>query len=81
VPLSLYAVGINGEKVLECNSTVTGLNANDQIVLIANSSIEGDAIRDYYLKGRFVNSTTSKHELYAINFIYTKSNLHNQQGQ
>jgi hypothetical protein len=49
--------------------------------LIANSAIEGDSLRDYYLKGRFVNSTTSKHELYAINFIYTKSNLHNQQGQ
>ena len=81
VPLNLYATAIDGDKVLQCNGTVSGVTANDEIVLIANSSIEGDSIRDYYLKARFVNSTTSKHELYAINFIYTKSNLHNQQGQ
>ena len=55
--------------------------ADDEIVLIANSAIEGDVIRDYYLKAKFVNSTTTAHELYAINFIYTKSNLHNQRGQ
>jgi len=81
VPLNLYAVSINDEKKLECSGTVTGLVADDEIVLIANSAIEGDAIRDYYLKARLVNPTTSAHELYAVNFIYAKSNLHNQQGQ
>lgn len=81
VPLNVYAVSISDEKKLECNGTVTGLVADDEIVLIANSSIEGDAIRDYYLKAKLVNSTTSAHELYAVNFIYAKSNLHNQQGQ
>ena len=60
---------------------MTGLVADDEVVLIANSAIEGDAIRDYYLKAKLVNSTTSAHELYAVNFIYAKSNLHNQQGQ
>jgi len=81
VPLNLYASSINGDKILECNGTVTGLVEDDQVVMIANSAIEGDAIRDYYLKARFVNSNTSPHELYAINFIYSKSNIHNQQGQ
>ena len=81
VPLTLFASAITGEKKLECSGTVSGLVADDEIVLIANSSIEGDSIRDYYLKGRFVNSTTSAHELYGINFIYAKSNLHNQRGQ
>jgi hypothetical protein len=81
VPLTLYASGITGEKVLQCSGTVSGLVADDEIVLIANSAIEGDAIRDYYLKAKLVNSTTTAHELYAINFIYAKSNLHNQQGQ
>ena len=64
-----------------CNGTVTGLVADDEVVLIANSSIEGDSIRDYYLKARLVNPSTTAHELYAINFIYSKSNLHNQRGQ
>jgi hypothetical protein len=81
VPLNLYAVSVSGEKELECHATVSGLVADDEIVLIADSAIEGDSIRDYYLKAKLVNSTTSAHELYAVNFIYAKSNLHNQQGQ
>lgn len=81
VPLTLYASAVTGEKILQCNGTVSGLVADDEIVLISDSSIEGDTIRDYYLKAKLVNSLTTKHELYAINFIYTKSNLHNQQGQ
>ena len=81
VPLTLYAAGVTGEKELQCSGTVSGLVADDEVVLIANSAIEGDAIRDYYLKARLVNPTTTAHELYAINFIYSKSNLHNQQGQ
>lgn len=81
VPLNLYAVSVSGEKELECHATVSGLVADDEVVLIANSSIEGDSIRDYYLKAKLVNPTTSAHELYAVNFIYAKSNLHNQQGQ
>jgi hypothetical protein len=81
VPLTLYASALTGEKELQCSGTVSGLVADDEIVLIANSAIEGDVIRDYYLKAKFVNSSTTAHELYAINFIYTKSNLHNQRGQ
>ena len=81
VPLNLYASAVTGDKVLQCNGTVSGLVLDDQVVMIANSAIEGDVIRDYYVKGKFVNSTTTEHELYAINFIYTKSNLHNQVGQ
>ena len=80
-PLNLYAVSLPGEKSLTCHATVSGVSADDEIVLIANSSIEGDTVRDYYLKAKLSNSTTTEYELYAVNFIYSKSNLHNQQGQ
>ena len=80
-PLNLYATAVGGEKILTCNTTVSGLSQNDEVVLIGNSAIEGDALRSYYLKANFTNSSTSPHELYAFNFIYSKSNLHNQQGQ
>jgi len=81
VPLVLFASSISGEKKLTCNGTVSGLAQDDQVVLIGNSPIEGDSLRDYYLKAKFSNSTTTPHELYAVNFIYSKSNLHNQRGQ
>ena len=81
VPLVLFASSVSGRTTLVCNGTVSGVSTNDKIVLIGNSPIEGDSIRDYYLKAKFTNSITTPHELYAINFIYSKSNLHNQQGQ
>lgn len=80
-PINLYASSISGEKSLTCSAAVSGIIQDDEIVLISNSSIEGDTMRDYYMKATFSNSNTNPYELYAINFIYSKSNLHNQQGQ
>ena len=81
VPLGYRADSRSGEKQITCNATATGVVQNDTVVLVAASSIEGDALRDYYLQVTLSNSLTTAHELYAINLIYAKSNLHNQQGQ
>jgi hypothetical protein len=81
VPLGYRADSRSGEKQITCNATATGVVQNDTVVLVAASSIEGDALRDYFLQVTLSNSLTTAHELYAINLIYAKSNLHNQQGQ
>jgi len=81
VPLGYRADSRSGEKQITCNATATGVVQNDTVVLVAASSIEGDALRDYFLQVTLSNSLTTAHELYAINLIYNKSNLHNQQGQ
>ena len=81
VPLGYRADSRSGEKQITCNATTTGVVQNDTVVLVAASSIEGDALRDYYLQVTLTNNLTTAHELYAINLIYAKSNLHNQQGQ
>jgi hypothetical protein len=80
-PLGFRADSKSGENQITCNTTVSGLIQNDVVVLVATPSIEGDALRDYYLQVQLSNSLTTPHELYAINLIYAKSNLHNQQGQ
>jgi hypothetical protein len=80
-PLGYRADSKSGEKQITCNATTSGLIQNDVVVLVATPSIEGDAMRDYYLQVTLTNSLTTPHELYAINLIYAKSNLHNQQGQ
>ena len=80
-PLGYRANSKSGEKQITCNATASGLIQNDVVVLVATPSIEGDAVRDYYLQVTLTNSLTTPHELYAINLIYAKSNLHNQQGQ
>jgi len=80
-PLGYRANSKSGEKQITCNATTSGLVQNDVVVLVATPSIEGDPMRDYYLQLTLTNSVTTPHELYAINLIYSKSNLHNQQGQ
>jgi len=80
-PLGYRADSKSGEKQITCNATASGLVQNDVVVLVATPSIEGDAMRDYYLQVTLSNSVTTPHELYAINLIYAKSNLHNQLGQ
>ena len=81
VPLGYRADSRSGESQITCNATATGVAQNDTVVVVASSSIEGDALRDYFLQVTLSNSLTTAHELYAINLIYAKSNLHNQQGQ
>ena len=79
-PLNTFATAIATNKTLTLNASAT-VSANDIIVTIANSAIEGDVIRDYYMKIRLANSSTSVVELYAINAVYSKSPLANQLGQ
>ena len=80
VSLGTFATAIATEKTLTLNAGAT-VALDDSIVTIANSAIEGDAIRDYYLKIRLSNSSTSVVELYAINAVFAKSPLANQLGQ
>ena len=75
--LSLTASSISGSNELTCNTTVTGLIANDVVVLVADSSIEGDQIRDYFAKIKLTKTDTNPIELYAVNAVVTDSKAHN----
>jgi endonuclease YncB( thermonuclease family) len=79
--LSLTVSSISGDKQVTASGSVTGVNNGDTIVVIGNGAIEGDQIRDYYAKIKLTNSSTSEIELYAVNMVFAKSNLHNQLGQ
>ena len=77
-PLGLSAVSVSGEKELTCNVSVIGkVSTNDEIVLIASSPIEGDPMRDYYIKTKLTSNLTTPLEVYAVNLIFAKSNLAN----
>lgn len=81
VSLSLTVASISGDKQITASGSVAGVSNGDTIVVIANGAIEGDQIRDYYAKVKLTNSSTSEIELYAVNMVFAKSNLHNQLGQ
>lgn len=69
------------KTTINCSSAVSGVVNGDQIVVIANGAIEGDQMRDYFMKIRLTNDATQEIELYAVNAVYSKSNLANQLGQ
>jgi hypothetical protein len=75
--LSLTASSISGAKDLTCNTTVTNVAQNDVIVLVADSAIEGDQIRDYYAKIKLTKTDTNPIELFAVNAVVTDSKAHN----
>jgi len=81
VTLNLTVTSINGAKQIGASGLIAGVNAGDTIVVLANAGIEGDQLRDYYARINLTNSDTSAIELYAVNMVYAKSNLHNEQGQ
>jgi hypothetical protein len=81
VTLSLTVTAISGDKQITASGSVTGVNDGDTIVVLANAGIEGDQLRDYYARINLTNSSTSEIELYAVNAVYAKSNLHNELGQ
>lgn len=81
VTLGLTVTAISGDKQITASGSVTGVNNGDTIVVLANAGIEGDQLRDYYARIQLTNSDTSEIELYAVNAVYAKSNLHNEQGQ
>jgi hypothetical protein len=81
VALNLTVSSISGLSQITASGTVVGVNDGDTIVVIANGAVEGDAIRDYFAKARLTSDATNEIELYAINLVFAKSNLHNQLGQ
>jgi len=81
VALNLTVSSISGLSQITASGTVVGVSDGDTIVVIANGAVEGDAIRDYFAKARLTSDATNEIELYAINLVFAKSNLHNQLGQ
>lgn len=75
--LSLTASSISGSNQLTCNANVSGLAQDDVVVLVADSSIEGDQIRDYYASIKLTKTDTNPIELYAVNAVVTDSKAHN----
>jgi len=81
VTLNLTVSSISGLSQITASGTVVGVSDGDTIVVIANGAVEGDAIRDYFAKAKLTNDSDNEVELYAINLVFAKSNLHNQLGQ
>jgi hypothetical protein len=80
VNTNLTVSGIASRTSITANTTVAGISANDNLLIVSSASIDGDPMRDSYIQVDLTNTDTTPVELYAVNMIFQKSNLHNQQG-
>jgi hypothetical protein len=80
VNTNLTVSGVSSRTAITANTSVTGISANDELLIVSSASIDGDPMRDSYIQVDLTNTDTTPVELYAVNMIFQKSNLHNQQG-
>ncbi len=69
-------MSITAQKSITFSGNVS-VSAGDLLVVVGNSAIEGDQIRDYFAKIKLTKTTSAPIELFAINTVLTDSKLHN----
>ena len=69
--------GITDRKTIQCTNAITGIVVGDDIFVEHSSRIEGDPMRDVFLKVRITSANTSKFEVHALSLSYDRSRLHN----
>jgi hypothetical protein len=63
-------------KTIECTSAPT-VNAGDHVLVEHSASVDGDPMRDVFLKIKMESSDTSPFEVHALSVSYDRSMLHN----
>ncbi len=74
--LGVYPLSVTGQKAITFSGVVSA-TAGDLLVVVGNSAIEGDQIRDYFAKIKLTKTTSAPIELFAINATFADSKLHN----
>lgn len=74
--LSVTPVSIDAYNKVTFSGTVTAV-ADDLLIIVGNSAVEGDQIRDYYAKIKLTKTSSTPIELFAINTIVADSKAHN----
>tara|TARA_R100001510_G_C7656940_1_gene217734 strand:- start:8757 stop:13487 length:4731 start_codon:yes stop_codon:yes gene_type:complete len=69
--------GITDKKTIQCTNTITGIADGDNVFVEHSSRIDGDPIRDVFLKIKLTSSDTSAFEVHAVSLSYDRSRLHN----
>ena len=74
---TMNIVNINGRKSIQCSSTVANISVGDNVFVQHNSRVDGDPMRDVFLKIKLTSSDTTPFEVHALSLSYDRSRLHN----
>lgn len=68
---------ITDRKTIKCTTTISNIVVGDNIFVEHSSRIEGDPMRDIFLKINLTSSDTSAFEVHGISVSFDRSRLHN----
>ena len=74
--LGVYPLSVISDKGITFSGAVSA-TAGDLLVVVGNSAIEGDQIRDYFAQIKLTKTTSAPIELFAVNTVFADSKLHN----
>ena len=74
---TINITGITDKKTIQCSSTVVNTSVGDNIFVQHNSRVDGDPMRDVFLKIKLTSSDTTPFEVHALSLSYDRSRLHN----
>ena len=68
---------LTDRKTIQCTTAISNIVAGDNIFVEHTSRIDGDPMRDVFLKIKLTSSDTSAFEVHAVSVSYDRSRLHN----
>ena len=69
--------GATGRKTIQCTTNISNITVGDNIVVEHDSRIDGDPMRDVFLKLKLTSTDTELFEVHALSLSYDRSRLHN----
>lgn len=69
--------GITDRKTVQCTANISNISVGDNVFVEHSSRIDGDPMRDVFLKIKLTSSDTTAFEVHALSLSYDRSRLHN----
>lgn len=64
-------------KVIQCGGAVSGISATNDVFVEHTARVDGDPMRDVFLKIKLTSTDTTAFEVHALSISYDRSRLHN----
>lgn len=69
--------GITDRKTIQCTSSISNISVGDNVFVEHTARIDGDPMRDVFMKIQLTSSDDSAFEVHAVSLSYDRSRLHN----
>ena len=69
--------GITDRKTIQCTTGISNIIVGDDVFVEHSALIEGDPMRDVYMKIKMTSSDAVPFEVHAVSLSYDRSRLHN----